>query len=469
MPGFKRREKDLRMSSEVADTMDPLSLEEKWQREGEDVNEYSANDMAIRVSNLSKCYQIYNTPRDRLKQFVLPRLARVTGQSPRQYFREFWALKDVSFEVKKGETVGILGRNGSGKSTLLQMICGTLSPTSGSVQTNGRVAALLELGAGFNPEFTGRENVFLNGAIHGIARDVMDSRIEKVAEFSGLDNYLDQPMKTYSSGMYARLAFSAAIHIDPAILIIDEALSVGDAGFQLKCMLRMRELQEHGVTILFVSHDTNSIVRLCDRAMVIEQGQLLPGEEDPLNCVKTYERLTRNVVMPTINFLMSGRQSTTYQHELKGINETRIGSREAEYLTVQFRGDDGKERDVFQSGDDIEIYALIKSKRDFLKVVSGFTLKNSAGVDVWGDNTFFAGYDLSLKKGYSALSYRFKLWLPAGEYFLYIGLADISGDRTELDQRWPVRRLSIASNRQVLGSVFSPATIVLSSVQEDLS
>lgn len=411
-----------------------------------------SSEVIIKVQNLSKCYHIYDSPRNRLMQ--------IFSRGRKQYFREFWALKDVSFEIKKGETIGIIGRNGSGKSTLLQMITGTLAQSSGSVQVKGRVAALLELGAGFNPEFTGRENVFLNASILGIDKKVTNERLQKVLDFAGLGDYIDQPMKTYSSGMYARLAFSAAIHVEPAILIIDEALSVGDAGFQLKCMLKMRELQEQGVTILFVSHDTSSVIRLCDRAMILEQGKLLPVDQDPLKAVKLYEKITRNIAMPTKNPITHETASHDYNNELQGIEETRMGSREAEYISVQFIGDDGKEREVFKSGDVIDISTTIKSYRTFEKVVSGFTLKNRAGIDVWGDNNILSDTDLSLKEGFTKLSYRFQLNLPAGEYFLYIGLADISGERYELDQRWPVRRLTVVSNRQVLGFVFSPANII---------
>lgn len=431
-----------------------------------------SSDIAIKVENLSKCYQIYDQPRDRLKQFVLPKIKSliapakklVTGhQLPiTNYYREFWALKDVSFEVKKGETVGIIGRNGSGKSTLLQMICGTLTPTSGSVQANGRIAALLELGSGFNPEFTGRENVVLNAAILGVSGDSVRERLDKVIEFSGLGDYIDQPVKTYSSGMFARLAFAAAIHVEPSILVVDEALAVGDAGFQLKCMLRMREMQEKGVTILFVSHDTGSVVRLCDHAIVMEQGRIVSQDRDTLKCVKLYEQLTRKVAMPEVVHQVSLEvQTKTYAEELQGIQETRLGSQEARYLWVEFLGDDNKTRQVFKSGEEIQIKATIESKRHFEKVVTGFTLKNRAGVDVWGDNNHFADVNLCLKPGLSELTYRFKLNIPAGEYFLYIGLADISSDRTELDQRWPVRRLTVVSERQCLGFAFSPASIEL--------
>jgi len=340
------------------------------------------------------------------------------------------------------------------------MICGTLNPSSGDVSVVGRIAAMLELGSGFNPEFTGRENVYLNAAVLGVSNEEMHEKINSVIDFSGLGDYIDQPLKTYSSGMYSRLAFSSAVHIEPAILVVDEALSVGDAGFQLKCMLRMKEMQEKGVTILFVSHDTGSVVRLCDHALVMEQGRIVSQDRDPLKCVKLYEQLTRRVAIPeTVCRQKSDVHAESYAEELLGIQETRIGSQEARYLNVEFLGDNNSARQVYKAGEEIQIKAIIESTRQFDKIVTGFTLKNRAGVDVWGDNNFFAGVDLSLKPGISELTYRFRLHVPSGEYFLYIGLADVSGERTELDQRWPVRRLTVISERQCLGFSFSPASI----------
>ena len=250
----------------------------------------SSNDIAIRVRNLSKCYQIYDAPRDRLKQFVLPRLQRMIGKSPKHYFSEFWALKNVSFEIKKGETVGIIGRNGSGKSTLLQMICGTLNPTSGSIETDGRVAALLELGSGFNPEFTGRENVYMNANVLGLSNEEIDSRFADIAAFADIGEFIKQPVKTYSSGMVVRLAFAVAINVDPEILIIDEALSVGDELFQRKCFSRIEAIKSNGATILFVSHSGGTIVELCDRALLIDAGERL-AEGIPKQIVGRYQKL----------------------------------------------------------------------------------------------------------------------------------------------------------------------------------
>jgi lipopolysaccharide transport system ATP-binding protein len=248
------------------------------------------SEVAIKVENLSKCYQIYDQPRDRLTQFVMPRIRRMAGLKPKQYFREFWALRDVSFEVKKGETVGIIGRNGSGKSTLLQMICGTLNPSSGSITSSGRIAALLELGSGFNPEFTGRENVYMNGAVIGLAKDEIDARFDDIAAFADIGIFIEQPVKTYSSGMIVRLAFAVQAMIDPDILVVDEALAVGDEKFQRKCFVRLEELKSQGCSILFVSHSPASIIELCDRTLLLDHGQRLLYSAAP-QAIRAYQKL----------------------------------------------------------------------------------------------------------------------------------------------------------------------------------
>lgn len=231
-------------------------------------------DIAIRATHLSKCYHIYSTPHDRLKQFMAPRLQRMVGMQPRQYFHEFWALNDVSFEIKKGETVGIIGRNGSGKSTLLQLLCGTLTPTHGQVEINGRVAALLELGSGFNPEFTGRENVYMNAAVLGLSHAEVQERFDDIAAFADIGEFIEQPVKTYSSGMFVRLAFAVNILSNPDIMIVDEALAVGDMNFQAKCMTALTRIQERGATVLFVSHDVGALKSLCSRGIYLDHGQL---------------------------------------------------------------------------------------------------------------------------------------------------------------------------------------------------
>jgi lipopolysaccharide transport system ATP-binding protein len=225
-----------------------------------------APELLIEVRGLGKRYEIYAQPRDRLLQSLF--------RGRRQFFQEFWALADISFEVRRGETVGIVGRNGSGKSTLLQLIAGTLTPTTGTVDVRGRIAALLELGSGFNPEFSGRENVFLNGAILGLARSEIEARLPEIVAFSGLEEFIDRPVKTYSSGMLMRLAFAVAVNVEPDILIIDEALAVGDIAFQLKCIERLERLTRSGVTLLFVSHDTSLVKTFCRHAVYLDRGRL---------------------------------------------------------------------------------------------------------------------------------------------------------------------------------------------------
>lgn len=234
----------------------------------------SYKETVIDVDNVSKCYHIYSSPSARLKQFVLPPLKRIFKSHPGSYYREFWSVKDVSFKIGKGETVGIIGNNGAGKSTILQMICGTLNPSDGRIKVKGRVAALLELGSGFNMDFSGRENVYLNAAVLGLTKSEIDEKYSGIVEFSGIGDFIDQPVKTYSSGMIARLAFSVAIQVEPDILIVDEALSVGDMAFQEKSFTKMKEIRDKGTSILFVSHSLSAVRNFCDTAIWIEKGKV---------------------------------------------------------------------------------------------------------------------------------------------------------------------------------------------------
>ncbi|NVZ27842.1 ABC transporter ATP-binding protein [Pseudomonas gingeri] len=225
-----------------------------------------SSDFAVQVTGLGKCFHIYDSPQDRLWQMLSPR------KKPR--YRELWAVKDVSLTIEKGEAIGIIGRNGSGKSTLLQLICGTLDASRGTVVSHGRIAALLELGSGFNPDFTGRENVFLNGAILGLSRTEISQRFDDIAAFAGIGDFIDQPTRTYSSGMLMRLAFAVSVWVEPDILIVDEALAVGDASFQFKCLQRLEALTQRGTTLLFVSHDMSMVKRFCKRALYLRDGQV---------------------------------------------------------------------------------------------------------------------------------------------------------------------------------------------------
>lgn len=303
----------------------------------------SSNDIAIRISNLSKCYEIYDSPRDRLKQFVLPFLQRQTKQPSRQYFREFWALQEVSFEVKKGETIGVIGRNGSGKSTLLQMICGTLTPTSGSVETNGRIAALLELGSGFNPEFTGRENVYMNAAVLGLSKEEIDNRFDDIAAFADIRQFMEQPVKTYSSGMVARLAFSVAVQVDPDVLVVDEALSVGDMAFQEKSFTRMKRIRDAGTSILFVSHSTSAVRNFCDRAIWLDTGRMrVVGER--LAVCDEYQREMEDGIRRESNAISTSQTNTVISGEVYQDADRTIS-------VVAIRSD----KKVYRMGEDIKI------------------------------------------------------------------------------------------------------------------
>jgi len=267
-----------------------------------------SSEPAILVSRVSKRFQIYSKPEDRLKQMIPPRLRSALGLANTPYFTDFQALRDVSLEVGRGETVGIIGRNGSGKSTLLQIICGTLLPSSGSLKANGRIAALLELGAGFSPEFTGRQNVFLNCAILGLTHEETQGRFAEIERFADIGIFIDQPVKTYSSGMYIRLAFAVAINVDPDILVIDEALAVGDEAFQRKCFARIEQIRDKGATILFVSHGAQTILQLCDRAILLDGGEKLM-DGPPKQVIQQYQRLVHSGAVA----------SETIRNELRGL------------------------------------------------------------------------------------------------------------------------------------------------------
>ena len=243
------------------------------------------SDIAIKVENLSKVYKLYDKPIDRMKESL--------SLTKKKYSREHYALKNISFEVQKGETVGILGTNGSGKSTLLKLITGVLTPSSGQLEINGRISALLELGAGFNPEYTGLENIYLNGTMMGYTREQMEERVNPIIEFADIGEFIYQPVKTYSSGMFARLAFAVAINVEPDILIVDEALSVGDMRFQIKCMNKMKQMMEGATTVLFVSHDINAIRRFCQKAIWINKGIMQSKGEVNTICDEYFDFLKR--------------------------------------------------------------------------------------------------------------------------------------------------------------------------------
>ena len=417
-----------------------------------------SSDVAISVSDLSKCYQIYDRPQDRLFQML--------SRNKKQYYREFRALSGVSFEVKKGETVGIVGRNGAGKSTLLQIICGTLAPSEGAAEVSGRIAALLELGSGFNPEFTGRENVFFNASILGLEEEETAKRFDDIAAFADIGEFIDQPVSTYSSGMVVRLAFAVAINVDPEILIIDEALSVGDELFQRKCFSRIDAIKKTGTTILFVSHSCATIVELCDRALLMEGGEQL-GVGTPKQIVSRYQKLIyapvekQQAIRDEIKASFRPKRSISAAHKV--VSEEKVADED----TVLSEGgtDDelGEKFDPSLKPTSTVSYESIGAKIDSFKIVNlagdrvnhlirgreyryvysvgfeqthfnvrfGMMIKTLTGLDLGGAASAASAMEAldCVEKGEQcSVEFNFRCSLNPGTYFLNSGvLADVNG------------------------------------------
>jgi lipopolysaccharide transport system ATP-binding protein len=388
----------------------------------------SSDDIAIRVRNLSKSYQIYETPRDRLKQFVLPRLQRVTRQAPNQYYREFRALNDVSFDVRKGETVGIIGRNGSGKSTLLQIICGTLTPTGGAVETRGRIAALLELGSGFNPDFTGRENVYLNASVLGLSNEDIEARFDDIAAFADIGDFIDQPIKTYSSGMAVRLAFSVAISVDPKILIVDEALAVGDAAFQRKCIRRISELTDAGVTLLFVSHDTETVKRICARSLYLRNGQMRMLGDAKEVCIE-YERdlfgASRHAPDDAVKASQTlPKSKARFDRDLCTNAEKTYGDGRASIKDICITNTFSELVNVLPAGDEFTVAYSVDIHQAVAELIFGMMITTREGVCVFGANTTdmpISGRDFAVGD-IVQVSFKLKNNLGPGVYYLTCGV-----------------------------------------------
>lgn len=398
----------------------------------------------ILVDTISKCYRIFQNPQDRFKQALIDRFQTVLGtKNVRPLYREHWALRDVSFEVQPGEAVGILGRNGAGKSTLLQIIAGTVAPTSGTVQTTGRITALLELGSGFNPEFTGRENVFLNAQILGLSREEALARFDDIASFADIGDFIEQPVKTYSSGMIMRLAFAVQTVLDPDVVIVDEALSVGDAKFQEKCFRKLRMLREIGTSILFVSHDINAVTSFCDRALLFDAGALVNSGR-PVDVSKVYIESLYGEPSTGLTHEEQGdltgksepERISTIQSLVPDLTETnavqgdyRFGDRRVEIMNVAIFDRSGKRVDVLVSGDQYRISQTVVAHFPVVDLASGFIIRNKRGVDLFGMTNKTAGVEIPRIEAGQAfeISIIFDAWLAAGDYFLQAANAGENG------------------------------------------
>lgn len=410
-------------------------------------------EYAIEVNGLSKCYQIYDKPSDRLKQML------VRGR--KQYYKEFWALKDVSFKIKKGETVGIIGRNGSGKSTLLQMICGTLNPTGGEVKVNGRVAALLELGAGFNPEFSGVENVYMAASLYGLSKEEVDQRFDAIATFADIGEHIHQPVKTYSSGMYVRLAFAVIAHVDADILVVDEALAVGDAFFTQKCMRFLRKFMDRG-TVLFVSHDTGSIMNLCKSAVWLNGGKLIRSG-DPKVIAEDYlaslyqddgktshsDDVSKNEKLEKQNDVaIYGSEEVEpiggYSGELKIFKFNSEGNRDfgkgkAKITNVKIIDKQKNNLLKCSGGEVVTLSVAVIALQEFNHPIIGFSFKDRLGQVLFGENTYvsYLNEKINVLEGEQLFAdFEFAMpILPPGDYSISAAIAT----GTQLDheqQHW---------------------------------
>lgn len=427
-----------------------------------------SSEIAIRVEGLCKEYRVYEKPSDRLKQTFAPLIAQLRRRETQLYYREFKALNDVSFTVRRGQTVGLIGRNGSGKSTLLQLICQTLTPSSGLVEVNGRVAALLELGAGFNPEFTGKENVYLYSSVMGLSQTDIDSRYDDIVAFADIGEFIGQPVKTYSSGMLLRLAFAVIAHVDADILIVDEALAVGDAFFVQKCMRFLRRFMETG-TVLFVSHDSSVVTNLCNHAIWLEKGNVIE-QGDPKQVAEHYlesqyaentpfekPAAKQEVAEPkpeedegeSIRQTDSQGEASDYTSEedfydmrREWLNSSKwrndielfafdpdapsFGEKGAEVTSVVLRSEEGKMLHWVVGGEAVHLQINCKAHHSLNSPIVGFVVKDRLGQTLFGDNTFLGTDPVPMSADDNFIAhFEFRMpILPAGQYSVCVALAD---------------------------------------------
>lgn len=383
----------------------------------------SSDEIVIRVEKLSKCYHIYDRPQDRLKQSLLPRFKMLIGHPFKAYYREFWALQEISFELKKGDTVGIIGRNGSGKSTLLQLVAGTLKPTTGSVHLSGRVAALLELGSGFNPEFTGRENVYLNASILGLKKDEIDKRFDDIAAFADIGEFIEQPVKTYSSGMVVRLAFSVSVNVDADLLIIDEALSVGDAAFQFKCLDRLNRLTKSGTTLLFVSQDMGTVKNFCNYAIYLQGGKER-ARGNPEEITELYFLDMRDEQR---RWLSPASDRIVAKNFLGGSKGIAFGTRQGRIVSANIG--EGGFFSTFSNGDIVLISVAVEYESSLAWPTLSVLIQDRRLMDIGGQ--FFQISPDRQENGWcqASLSIEFKAKFRPGRYFITVRLENRSSER----------------------------------------
>ena len=420
------------------------------------------SEVAIRVDDVSKLYKLYDKPSDRLKESL--------GLTRKKLYKEHYALHNVSFDVKRGETVGIIGTNGSGKSTILKIITGVLNPSGGHVEIDGRISALLELGAGFNMEYTGIENIYLNGTMIGFSREEIDAKMQDILDFADIGDFVHQPVKTYSSGMFVRLAFAVAINIDPEILIVDEALSVGDVFFQAKCYKKFEDFKKMGKTILFVSHDLSSISKYCDRVVLLNRGKKL-AEGTPKEMVSMYKRIMVNQDKAEEIAAHQMDMSSLEEEDEKEIKEAacegqwknhynlnpdvdEYGNGAAEIEDFAIIDENGNYTNAIVKGTRFRLKSKVKFKQDVHDPIFTYTFKNIQGVAITGTNTMYEKKDVPLAKEGETYVATFEqdMFLQGGEYLLSMSCTGYRDGEFQVYHRlYDVCNVTVVSDKNTVG------------------
>ena len=420
---------------------------------------------AITVKDVTKIYKLYDKPIDRLKEALNP--------FHKEYHKKFYALNNLSFEVKKGETVGIIGTNGSGKSTILKIITGVLTPTTGEVEVNGVISALLELGAGFNMDYTGIENIYMNGTMMGFSKKEMDAKLQEILDFADIGDFVYQPVKTYSSGMFVRLAFALAINVEPEILIVDEALSVGDVFFQSKCYRRMEEIRQQGTTILMVTHDMGSIIKYCDKVVLLNKGNFV-AEGAPGHMVDLYKKILAGQMegleaAKDVDSDFSGETAEKEQKEKTyqlphgklmkdsltiNSNRTEYGDGRAEIYDLGLFDQRGNLTNLLLKGEEFTIKEKIRFAAPIQSPIFTYTIKDKKGTDLTGTNTMFEGTDIKPVKAGDEyeVSFTQKMTLQGGEYLLSMSCTGFEqGEHTVYHRLYDVANITVISNKNTVG------------------
>ena len=414
-------------------------------------------EYAIRVNNVTKMYKLFEKNSDRVKDAL-----GLSGK--KKLYKDYYALKDVSFDIKRGETVGIIGVNGAGKSTILKIITGVLNPTAGNVEINGRISALLELGAGFNSDYTGLQNVYLNGTMMGFTKEEVDAKLQSILDFADIGDFINQPVKTYSSGMFVRLAFAVAINIDPEILIVDEALSVGDVFFQNKCFHKFEEFRKAGKTILFVSHDLSSIRKYCDRTILLDHGVKLE-EGETSSVVDTFKRILvgqydpdeakpEDKSTPADTIKPETTEGEWKKNYVLNPDADCYGDLKAEIVDFAVIDNKGKFTSVLAKGDPFQIKVKIRANEDLEDPISSYTIKTLKGTDITGTNTKFEHHDIGpMKAGEErVITFTQDMNIQGGQYLLSLGCTRYDGDELRVYNRlYDIINLSIVSEKNTVG------------------